>query len=345
MKKIVDNKEFKTWVKNISKQYKKAQIKASIRVNTEMLSFYYNLGKEISLNSFKAVYGSKFYDNLSKELISELPNFTGLSSKNLRYMEKFYNLYKEEIEKFPQVVGQLYSIPWGHHRNIIDKCKNSKKALFFVQKTLENNWSRDTLLNFLDTNLYERDGKAINNFEVAFPNSEKDLAKQITKDPYNFDFLTITNDYNEKELKEALIKNIQKFLLELGTGFAFVGKETRLLVGNTEFFTDLLFYNIKIHAYVVIEVKVSKFKPADLGQLGTYVSSVNHILKGENDNPTLGILICKDKDEIVAEYSLENYNIPLGISSYELSKIMPKELKNSLPTIEELKNNLEEDKN
>ncbi len=345
MKKLIDDKEFKTWVKSISKQYKQAQIKASIRVNTEMLSFYYNLGKEISLNSFKAVYGSKLYDNLSKELISELPNVTGLSPKNLRYMEKFYNLYKEEVQKFPQLVGQLYSIPWGHHRNIIDKCKNSKKALFFVQKTLENNWSRDTLLNFLDTNLYERDGKAINNFEVAFPNTEKELAKQITKDPYNFDFLTITNDYNEKELKDALIENIQKFLLELGTGFAFVGKETRLLVGDTEFFTDLLFYNIKIHAYVVIEVKVSKFKPADLGQLGTYVSSVNHILKGENDNPTLGILICKDKDEIVAEYSLENYNIPLGISSYELNKIMPTELKNSLPTIEELKNNLGEEKN
>ena len=345
MKKLIDDKEFKTWVKNISKQYKQVQIKASIRVNTEMLSFYYNLGKEISLNSFKAVYGSKFYDNLSKELISEIPNVTGLSPKNLRYMEKFYNLYKEEVQKFPQLVGQLYSVPWGHHRNIIDKCKSSKKALFFVQKTLENNWSRDTLLNFLDTNLYERDGKAINNFEVAFLNSEKELAKQITKDPYNFDFLTITNDYNEKELKDALIENIKKFLLELGTGFAFVGKETRLLVGDTEFFTDLLFYNIKIHAYVVIEVKVSKFKPADLGQLGTYVSSVNHILKGENDNPTLGILICKDKDEIVAEYSLENYNIPLGISSYELNKIMPTELKNSLPTIEELKNNLEEDKN
>lgn len=257
-------------------------------------------------------------------------------------MEKFYNLYADNIPNFPQLVGQLFSIPWGHHRCIIDKCKDVDKALFFVRKIHENNWSRDVLLNFISTDLYEREGKAINNFELALPDVDKDLAKQIIKDPYNFDFLTITNEYNERELKDALIDNIQKFLLELGEGFAFVGREYRLLVGETEFFTDLLFYNIKLHAYVVIEVKITKFNPGDLGQLSTYVSSVNHLLKVENDNPTIGILICKDKDKIVAEYSLENYNIPLGISSYELNKIMPKELKESLPSIEELESKLKE---
>ncbi len=165
------------------------------------------------------------------------------------------------------------------------------------------------------------------------------------KDPYNFSFLAISDDYSEKELKDALVDNIQKMLLELGTGFAFIGKEQRLVVGESEFFLDLLFYNVKIHAYVVIEVKVSKFKPADLGQLGMYVSSVNHILKGEKDNPTLGILICKEKDRIVAEYSLENYNIPIGISSYELSKMMPPEFKDSLPSKEELEKELGNDSN
>lgn len=307
-----------------------------------MLKFYFELGKEIANNSFKATYGSKFYDSLSKELISNLPNIKGLSPKNLRYMEKFYNLYADNIPNFPQLVGQLFSIPWGHHRCIIDKCKDVDKALFFVRKIHENNWSRDVLLNFISTDLYEREGKAINNFELALPDVDKDLAKQIIKDPYNFDFLTITNEYNERELKDALIDNIQKFLLELGEGFAFVGREYRLLVGETEFFTDLLFYNIKLHAYVVTEVKITTFNPGDLGQLSTYVSSVNHLLKGENDNPTIGILICKDKDKIVAEYSLENYNIPLGISSYELNKIMPKELKESLPSIEELESKLKE---
>jgi len=242
----------------------------------------------------------------------------------------------------PQLVAELFSIPWGHHRYIIDKCKNVDEALFFVRKIHENNWSRDVLLNFISTDLYDREGKAINNFDLALPDINKDLAKQITKDPYNFDFLSITTDYNEKKLKDALIDNIQSFLLELGEGFAFVGRESRLLIRDTEFFTDLLFYNIKLHAYVVIEVKITKFTPGDLGQLSTYVSSINHLLKGENDNPTLGILICKDKDKIVAEYSLENYNIPLGISSYELNKLLPIELKNSLPSIEELENKLGE---
>ncbi|MCQ2086774.1 MAG: PDDEXK nuclease domain-containing protein [Bacilli bacterium] len=342
MSNIVMNNEFKIWVSNISEKYKKAQIKAAISVNNEMLKFYFELGKEISNNSFKSTYGSKFYDSLSKELISNLPNVKGLTQKNIRYMEKFFNLYNDQIQNFPQLVGQLFSIPWGHHRYIIDKCKDVDKALFFVRKVHENNWSRDVLLNFISTDLYEREGKAINNFELALPDTNKDLAKQITKDPYNFDFLSVTEEYNEKELKDALIDNIQKFLLELGEGFAFVGRESRLLVGETEFFTDLLFYNIKLHAYVVIEVKITKFTPGDLGQLSTYVSSVNHLLKGKSDNPTIGILICKDKDKIVAEYSLENYNIPLGISSYELNKLMPKELKNSLPSIEELERELGE---
>lgn len=257
-------------------------------------------------------------------------------------MEKFYTLYCDQIQIFPQLVGQLFSIPWGHHRYIIDKCKDVEEALFFVNKILENSWSRDVLLNFLDTDLYKREGKAITNFKEQLPEEKSDLAQQITKDPYNFDFLAIRQKYDEKELKDALIDNIQKFLLELGSGFAFVGRETRLLVGETELYTDLLFYNIRIHAYVVIEVKNRKFKPEDLGQLGAYVSSVNHLLKGENDNDTIGLLICKDKDEIVAKYSLENYNIPIGVSSFDLENFIPENFKNSLPTVKEIENELKD---
>ena len=249
---------------------------------------------------------------------------------------------KDKVQILPQVVAQLFSIPWGHHRYIIDKCKDVEEALFFVNKILENNWSRDVLLNFLDTNLYKREGKAITNFKEQLPEEKSDLAQQITKDPYNFDFLAIRQKYDEKELKDALIDNIQKFLLELGSGFAFVGRETRLLVGETELYNDLLFYNIRMHAYVVIEVKNRKFKPEDLGQLGAYVSSVNHLLKGENDNDTIGLLICKDKDEIVAKYSLENYNIPIGVSSFELEHFIPENFKGSLPTIEEIENELKD---
>ena len=342
MNKNITNNEFKKWVTEISSKYRQSQIKAAIRVNSEMLSFYFELGKEISNSSFKHMYGSRFYEQLSNELVRNLPNVSGLSPRNLRYIENFYTLYKDAIEKMPQVVAQLYSIPWGHHRCIIDKCKNANEALFFVQKTHENNWSRDVLSNFLSTNLFKREGKAISNFVNRLPKENGDLAQQITKDPYNFDFLTIRQDYNEKELKTALIDNIQRFLLELGSGFAFVGRENRLLVGETELYTDLLFYNIKIHAYVVIEVKNRKFKPEDLGQLGTYVSSVNHLMKGDGDNDTIGLLICKDKDEIVAKYSLENYNIPIGISSFELLQFMPENFKSSLPSIEEIENELKD---
>ena len=323
----IDIKGFKKWVNSISAKYKQSQIKAAIKVNSEMLSFYFELGKEISYTSFKAEYGSKFYDNLSKELIKNLPNVTGLSPVNIRYMERFYLLYKDKIQIFPQLVEELFSVPWGHHRYIIDKCKNVDEALFFVNEVHKNNWSRDVLLNFLDTNLYKREGKAITNFNNQLPEEDSDLAQQ---------------NYDEKELKDALIDNIQKFMLELGNGFAFVGREKRLLVGQTELYTDLLFYNIKIHAYVVIEVKNRKFKPEDVGQLGAYVASVNHLLKGDKDNDTIGLLICKNKDEVVVKYSLENYNIPVGVSSFELEKFIPEDFKGSLPTIEELENELKD---
>lgn len=240
----------------------------------------------------------------------------------------------------PQLVAKLYSIPWGHHRTIIDKCKNVDEAIFYAEKTFENNWSRDVLSIYIGTDLYKRTSKAITNFDFQLPKLDSDLADQITRDPYNFDFLTIRENFDEKELKDKIVENIQKFLLELGNGFAFVGREFRLLVGDTELYTDLLFYNITIHAYVVIEVKNRKFKPSDLGQLGAYVSSVNHILKGENDNDTIGLLICKDKDEVIAKYTLDSFNIPLGVSSFELNKFISEKYKSSLPTIEEIENEL-----
>ena len=257
-------------------------------------------------------------------------------------MERFYLLYKGTIQIFPQLVEKLFSIPWGHHRYIIDKCKNVEEAIFFVNKVRENNWSRDVLLNFLDTNLYKREGKAINNFEYRLPKENSDLAKQITKDPYNFDFLALKDEYNEKELKDALIDNIQKFLIELGTGFAYMGKEYRLQIGDSEEFLDMLFYNTTIHAYVVVEVKTKDFKPGDIGQLGTYVVAVDHILKSENDAKTIGLLVCKNKNEILARYGLESSSQPLGISSFELSKLIPENFKSSLPAIEEIENELKD---
>ena len=235
----------------------------------------------------------------------------------------------------------IFKIPWSHNKYIIDKCKNNvNKALFYVKKTIENNWSRNVLLNFLDTDLYERQGKSVCNFKSTLPEVNSDLAQQLIKDPYCFDFARLTERYNEKELKDALVINIEKFLIELGNGFAYMGREYRIEVGDTELFADMLFYNTHLHCYVVIEVKTKKFEPSYLGQLSGYVSCANHVLRRDGDNPTVGLLICKDKDDVIAHYALEGYKSPIGISEYELSKLFPKDFKGTLPSIEDIEKEL-----
>ncbi len=249
-----------------------------------------------------------------------------------------------QIQNRPQLADDfkmLLSIPWDHHRRIIDKCKgNMDKALFFVRKTCENNWGRNALLNWLDTDLYEREGKAITNFKNTLPAAQSDLAQQITKDPYLFDFLNLREKYDEREIENELVNNVTRFLMELGKGFSYMGRQFRLEVGQQEFFPDLLFYNAHLHAYIVIELKAQSFHPSFLGQLSFYVSAINHQFKSDIDNPTIGLLICKDKDNVVAKYALESYKEPMGISEYQLSKIFPKDFKSSMPTIEELENGL-----
>lgn len=257
-------------------------------------------------------------------------------------MHSLYELHPRAFH--PQLVDEtecIFRIPWGHHRILMDKCGgNEEKALFYIRKTIDNSWSRATLLNWLDSDLYERQGKAITNFSQSLPTPQGDLAQEITKDPYNFDFLTIRQQYDEKELKDALMNNIQKFLLELGTGFSFIGREFRLVVGKTEQFIDLLFYNFQIHCFVVVEVKVSDFDPKDIGQLLTYVSAVDGIMKREGDLPTIGLLICKTKDNILAQYSTNAVKVPIGISEYRITNFIQSEFKGTLPTIEELEQEL-----
>ena len=241
----------------------------------------------------------------------------------------------------PQLAAQIVSIPWGHICLIMNRCgKDQRKALFYVNQTVLNNWSRAMLLNFIQSDLYARQGKAITNFGRSLPEEGSDLAQQITKDPYDFNFLTMEKGYNEKKLKDALIDNIQRFLVELGTGFAHMGREYRISIGGKEEFIDLLFYNTRVHAYVVIEVKVDEFEPRDIGQVGTYAVAVDHLLKTDRDEKTIGLLICKDKNEILARYALELSSQPLGISSYELSNLIPEKFQGDLPTIEEIENEL-----
>lgn len=342
---IKADSEYKKWITNLSCEYKKSQIRAAVKVNEEMLRFYWSLGKGIYSLSDKYGYGSRFYKIVSEDLKDIFPDVKSFSPTNLKYMRYFYEMYPD-AQNHPQVVDDLamvFRIPWGHNRTIIDKCKNNpEKALFYVHKTLENNWSRDVLLNFLDSDLYERQGKAITNFSDTLPAEQSDLAQAITKDPYNFDFLTLREKYDEKELKDALIDKVNNFLMELGTGFAYMGREVRIEVGETEKFIDMLFYNTKRHCYVVVEIKTGKFDSSYAGQLGTYVVAVNHQMKTETDNPTLGLLICKDMDKVEAQYALESTSQPLGISSYELSKLIPEEFKGSMPTIEEIEAELGE---
>ena len=373
--------EYKKWVEALSRRFKQSQIKAAVKVNREMLAFYWSLGKDIVEMKAESRWGSKLIDALSADLRAELPMVKGFSATNLRYVKRFYALYVPlfqaqvvtenvfEIEgtfptfaKLPQVgeklesaqkispqVGEkiesslIFSIPWGHHKLIIDRCgkeENLDKAIFYVRQTVQNNWSRAMLLNFLDTDLYEQQGKAITNFKATLPPETSELAQELTKDPYSFDFLTLTTGYREKELKDALMDNITKFLLELGKGFAFVGREYRLMVGNTEQFIDMLFYNITLHAYVVIEVKVAEFEPRDIGQVTTYVAAVDGILRGENDAPTIGLLICKTKDDVLAKYATTGIQLPVGVSEYEFAKLLPENFKSTLPTIEEIENEL-----
>lgn len=363
---IID-KDYTRWVEDLSVRYRRSQVKAAVKVNREMLKYYWELGRDIEEMHVEERWGESVIKNLSTDLKHRNPNSTGLSIRNIYYCKKFYLLYRqyytilpqlvakldnEEVlqpvaqvhssEVIPQSVGQLeemlFSIPWGHHRYLMDRYGTEPaKALFYVRKTMEEGWSRDVLLNFMDTDLYEREGKALTNFTRTLPDETSDLAQELTKDPYNFAFTGIAQLYNERILKDALLDNISQFLLELGTGFAYVGKEYRLQIGQKEKFIDLLFYNLKLSCYVVIEVKIGEFDFQDLGQLSGYVVACNHILKKEGrDNPTIGLLICRQKDSLLAQYALEGSNLPLGISEYELSKLYPEKVEGTIPTIEEL---------
>ncbi len=348
---IIDQ-AYKKWVKELALRYKNSQIKASIKINTEQLKYNWMLGRDIVEMNVEKRWGESVITQLSKDLRNELPGIQGLSKSNIYYCKKFYLLYSSIAVIFQQPVGKndlaesvpvqqltgIFEIPWGHHCVIMDKVKGDiDKALFYVEQTIENGWSRAVLLNLIDTDLYERQGKALTNFERNLPVPESGLAQEITKDPYSFAFARITGTYNEKRLKDALLANISKFLIELGTGFAYVGKEYRLQIGEVENFIDLLFYNLKLRCYVVIEVKIEKFDSRDIGQLGTYVTAVNHILREEGkDNPTIGLLICKSKDNTLAQYALESSSQPLGISEYELGKFYPEKVEGTIPTIAEI---------
>ena len=349
MSKLINtDSDYNLWISQLVERYRNCQIRATVKANEELLRFYWSPGEDIVKKKAESRWGESVINSISQDLTSALPGIKGLSPTNLGYAKRFYSLYSQLDTFYPQLVGKteyeqlktiIFRIPWGHQRYLIDKFYNNpKRAFYYVRLTLENGWSRAVLLNAIDMDLKEPEGKAVTNFSLTLP--EGDLAQEMTKDPYLFDFAALTKPYKEEELKLALMKNIEQFLLELGTGFAFMGREYRLVVGSTEQFIDMLFYNTRLRCYVVIEVKAIKFQPGDVGQLGTYVSAVNHILKTPADNPTIGLLICKTKDNVLAQYALESSSQPIGISEYELSKMYPADFKSTLPSIEDIENEL-----
>ena len=358
---------YAAWIESLSARYRQSQIKAAVAVNTEMLKFYFGLGRDIAIMEKDQPWGSGFLKRVSFDLKQKMPMADCFSPTNLKYMRWFWQLYapvifcpqvvdksKESIS--PQVVDSIYPqvgdeldhpifhVPWGHQRYLIDKFRNDpQSAMFYVRETAKNGWSRAVLLNFLDTKLHERQGKAVSNFAVALPAVDSDLAQEITKDPYCFDFIALTPKYREKELKDAMMAHIEKFLLELGQGFMLVGREYRLEIGTKERFADLLFFHMKLNRYVVVEVKATEFNEDHLGQLGLYVSAVNHLLKNPEQEPTIGLLVCKTKDNTMVKWALEASQQPIGVSEYRISEILPKEIASDLPSIADIESAVEGD--
>ena len=346
MKELV-SQEYKIWLESLKNKFRSSQIKASIKVNTTLLEFYWDLGGQIVQKQEEHKRRSGFLEKLSHDLSAEFPDVKGFSYRNIRFIRQWYIFWQQdaakiENENWQQLVAILFQIPWGHHQIILNKIKNIDEAIYYVQNTMLNGISRSVLVHQIESNLYEREGKAITNFENTLPPIQSDLAKEITKDPYIFDFVALTQDYQEKELEDALTQNITNFLLELGSGFAFVGRQYKLIVGGDEFKIDLLFYHIKLKCYVVVELKATSFKPEHAGKLSFYTSAIDGELKSSDDNPTIGILICKSKNDTVVEYALRDIDKPLGISEYQLTEILPKEYKSSLPSIKEIEAKLDE---
>lgn len=358
MTNMTTDPEYLSWIAELKRRYKATQIKAAVSVNSAMIEFYWNLGKDISAKYAEASLGNEFYVRVSSDLKAALPNASGLSPQNLKYCSYFYRLYATshdsasspqlvdlgdaaspqavdfaENDTVPQKVlnidsprflAQLTLVPWGHHRFIIDKCKGDcAKALFYIRRTIEHGWSRNMLLNMLSTDLYEREGSAQTNFAITLPKPESDLARQLVKDPQVFEVLKLEDEYQEADLKKALVASIEKTLLSFGRGVAFLGSEYPIEVGGEEKQIDLLFYVVPLHRYLIVEVKTGKFEPADLGQLLGYKVMVKHALNTPEDHEPIGLLICRDHNRILAQYMIDELKTPLGITDYEINRILP----------------------
>lgn len=353
---IQSQADYRAWLGELKSRFRQVQLKAAVAVNTALLQFYWELGADIVTRQAQADWGSGFLKQLSADLMHEFPEMKGFSASNLKYIRQWYSFYavspaigqqavgrigQQPVAQFAkQPVSQILTIPWGHNLAIIAKCKQHDEALYYAQATQTYGWSRSVLAHQIESGLWQREGKAVTNFEQTLPSAQSDLATQMLKDPYTFDFLSLTREHTERELETGLIDHITQFLLELGAGFAYLGRKMPLQVGEREFFLDLLFYHTRLHCYLVIELKTGDFEPEFAGKLNFYIKAVDEQRRGEGDQPTIGLLLCKSKDRLVAEYALSDIHKPMGISEYTLSHPLPENLRDKLPSIEAIEREL-----
>ena len=334
---LLNHSEYLSIIETIKAEIHTAQYKAALSVNRELIMLYYHIGRII--NKHKS-WGNRFIDNLATDIKLEFPNVKGYSVRNLKYMAKFAQTYPDE-EFVQQVVAQ---IPWGQNIVLLDKALDDTARRWYIEKIIENGWSRNVLVHQIDSDLFARQVLAdkVSNFEKHLTPVQSELAVQTMKDPYVFDFIPFREDMMERDIENALVKNVTKLLLELGTGFAFLGNQYRLNVGGDDFYIDLLFYNLNLHSYVVIELKTGDFKPEYAGQLNFYLSAVDGILKRDEDNPSIGLLLCKSKNALVAEYALKDMSKPIGISEYKITSQLPNELIDQLPSVEDIQKRIKD---
>jgi predicted nuclease of restriction endonuclease-like (RecB) superfamily len=340
---IAGGHDYGQWFQELKTRFQRVQLKAAVAVNTALLKFYWELGSDIVAKQKDHTWGSGFLNRLSADLIREFPEVKGFSKRNLELVRQWHLFWRDTVLAqqtvapiAQQAVSQIWSIPWGHNLAIIAKCKQVQEALYYVRGTLEHGWSRSVLVHQIESGLWQREGRALTNFVQTLPPAQSDLAAQVLKDPYVFDFLSLTREHTERELESDLIAHITQFLLELGAGFAYIGRQVPLQVGEREFFLDLLFYHTRLHCHVVVELKTVDFEPEFAGKLNFYIKAVDEQLRSEGDNPTIGLLLCKSKDRLVAEYALSDIHKPMGIAAYTLSHTLPESLRGKLPSIEQL---------
>ena len=343
---VLNSKEYRLFIENIKSKIRAAQVKASFSVNAELIQLYWEIGRSVIDRQNKDGWGSSVIEQMSRDIQKEFPGIEGFSSSNISRMRAFYLAWKDiktiSAQPVPKIMDILVRLPWGHHVVLLFKTKEFTERLWYAQKTFEHGWSRIVLVHQIEGDAYSRQGMAVTNFKTTLPPPQSDLARQIIKDPYNFDFLTLKNDYNERVLERALIDEVQKFLLELGTGFSFVGRQVHLEVGNQDYYIDLLFDHLKLRCFIVIELKTESFKPEFARKMNFYLSAVDDLMRHTDDQPSIGIILCKTRNKVIAEYALRDVKKPVGVSSYvtRLVEKLPQKFEGMLPSVKEIEKEL-----